>query len=457
MPKAAVGRRETPIDHKERSTLGTLNSFAVDLISIPNTEDLFWYVAQNVVGRLNFVDCVIYRADDEQTSLVQVAAWGEKNPFGRSILNPMKIPFGQGITGQVAHRREPIIIDDLRLDQNYIEDTQRACSEICVPIVCNNRVVGVIDSEHPKPGAFGPSELEVLTTIAAMTSAKLELLAEAERSNQRYHDLVAAHAQLSQATTSQKALEAELYDARKLETVGRLTGCFAHEFNNLLTVISGNLELLDEAVVEESFEGSLSDARQAAGRAAELIQSMLTYSQRAKMSPEPTNLNALVSTIVKQDLPLKSHSLELALEQGLNAVNIDRKMFKTAFRNLVLNARDAMPTGGKIRVETKAVRHTQLEDRSLVTRLQPGDYIRLSVHDDGPGVSADIVQQIFDPFYTTKPIGSGTGLGLSLILGFMQQSGGTVAVQTDADQGSIFHLYFPAKTSNENLSLTMHR
>ena len=175
------------------------------------------------------------------------------------------------------------------------------------------------------------------------------------------------------------------------------------------------------------------------------------------MSPEPTNLNALVATIVKQDLPLKSHSLELAFEQGLNAVNIDRKMFKTALRNLVLNARDAMPTGGKIRVETKAVRHTQLEDRSLVTRLQPGEYIRLSVHDDGPGVSADIVQQIFDPFYTTKPIGSGTGLGLSLILGFMQQSGGTVAVQTDADQGSIFHLYFPAKTSNENLSLTMHR
>jgi len=140
--------------HFEAVMLRTLNAFAVDLISIPNAEDLFWYVAQNVVGRLHFVDCVIYEANED----------------------------------------------------------------------------------------FGQSEREFLTTVAAMTSAKLELLAEAERSNQRYYELVASHAQLTREISSRKALEQQLFEARKLEAVGRLSGGFAHDFNNLLTVISGNLE-----------------------------------------------------------------------------------------------------------------------------------------------------------------------------------------------------------------------
>ena len=102
----------------EATALRTLNTFAVDLITIPSVEDLFWYVAQNVVGKLHFVDCVIYQANEAQTELTQVAAWGEKNPYGREILNPMIIPFGHGITGQVAQTQSAIIIKDLLKDQN---------------------------------------------------------------------------------------------------------------------------------------------------------------------------------------------------------------------------------------------------------------------------------------------------------------------------------------------------
>ena len=235
-------------DNKNRTndaqTLRTLNTFAVDLISIPSVEDLFWYVAQNVVGRLNFVDCVIYQADENQTELTQVSAWGEKNPFGRNIVNPLVIPFGRGITGKVAQGRKAIIIGDLLKDQNYISDTQPARSEICVPLISSGRVVGVIDSEHPMPDAFGDAELEVLSTVAAMTSAKLELLAATDRANRQYHDLVESHARLTNEINNRKALEAKLYEARKHEAIGRLTGRFAHEFNNLLTVIAGNLEFL---------------------------------------------------------------------------------------------------------------------------------------------------------------------------------------------------------------------
>ena len=115
---------EIDIQNGEIKTLRTLNSFAVDLISIPSVEDLFWYVARNVVGRLKFNDCVIYQANETQTELLQVAALGEKNPFGRNILNPLQIPFGSGITGQVAARREAIVVHDLSLDKNYITDPQ---------------------------------------------------------------------------------------------------------------------------------------------------------------------------------------------------------------------------------------------------------------------------------------------------------------------------------------------
>lgn len=457
MPKNAAELCDAPTELDERATLRTLNSFAIDLISIPNIEDLFWYVAQNVVGRLKFVDCVIYLANDEQTSLVQVAALGEKNPFGRSIVNPLKIPFGQGITGRVAQSREAIIVDDLFMDQNYIEDTQRARSEICVPIVCDNRVMGVIDSEHTEPAAFGAPELEVLTTIAAMTSAKLELLAEADRSNQRYHDLVAAHAQLSLATTNRKALETELFNARKLETVGRLTGRFAHEFNNLLTVISGNLEFLNEAISDGPFLETLQAAQTASSRGAELIHSMLAYSQRATLSPEHVSLNVIVHDIIARDISTHVGRVDLTLGEDLGPIHADPKVLETVLLHLIRNARDAMPLGGDVHIETESITHEPTDERPFATALMPGRYVRLSVRDNGDGIPPEETQLIFDPFYTTKPAGSGTGLGLSMTLGFMQQSGGTVAVQSVPRTGTTFQLYFPALTSGGNDLLTNGR
>lgn len=435
----------------EAATLRTLNAFAVDLMSIPTVEDLFWYVAQNVVGHLNFLDCVIYQANDAQTELVQVAALGEKNPFGRSILNPLKIPFGKGITGQVAEAREAIVRDDLLLDQDYITDTKVARSEICVPIICGNRIAGVIDSEHPEPNAFGAAELEVLITIAALTGAKLMQLAEADRSKRRYHELVEAHAQLSQEVTNRRALEAELFTARKLEAVGRLTGQFAHEFNNLLTVISGNLEFLEEDIPDGMPAETLAAAQQAAQRGGEVIQSMLTFSQRTRLSPEIADLNDFVTAFCADPNNVAPQLVALELGHSIAQVNVDLNIFKSILRHLVGNARDALRDDGIIHIETKNIIHTLRDTRQLSSALMPGHYVRLSVSDNGAGIGQDDLQQIFDPFFTTKPVGEGKGLGLSMVLGFMQQSGGTVEVQSDLGKGSTFHLYFPAETDIERL------
>ncbi|RUS65216.1 GAF domain-containing protein [Pseudorhodobacter sp. E13] len=397
---------------------------------------------------------MIYQANAEQTTLTQVAAWGEKNPFGRSILNPLVIPFGKGITGTVAQEREPAIIDDLLKDQNYIPDTEPARSEICVPLVLDNRVLGVIDSEHPAIGAFGPADLETLTTVAAMTSAKLALLEEAERSSRRYNDLLKTHAELSAEKDSRRALETRLFEARRLESIGRLTGKFAHDFNNLLTVVCGNLELLEGEISSPDAQAFLQDGKEAAVRGTKLIHDMLAFSRKARHVPDLIDLNKVVADICQKDDRGFGPIVEVSLASQLWSIRLDRSATDNALRNLMTNARDAGTATGRILISTGNVRLSRSNMPPLTNELEPGNYVRLRVQDFGSGISDTDVYRIFDPFFTTKPVGSGSGLGLSMVLGFVQQSGGAVGVTTCIGQGSTFDLYFPATTADGNNSLT---
>ena len=439
----------------EAAVLRTLNRFAIDLITIPGEEDLFWYVAQNVVGRLNFVDCIIYQANTEQTELKQVAAWGEKNPFGRSIVNPLVIPFGRGITGSVAASQKAVIVDDLLNDRNYIPDTQLARSEICVPLVFRGRLVGVIDSEHPEPSAFGNTELEILSTVAAMTSAKLELLSEARRSAQRYEDLVVAHSQVTQEVNTRKALEAKLFEARKMEAIGRLSGRFAHEFNNLLTTVLGNLELMGFVELPDESKAFLDQAVIAAGDGARLVRDMLTFAQRTRLVPAEINLNSLIMTFCQTNAYRLARSIDLDLAEDLWPLSADKAALDSILFNLVENAQDAVADGGSIRISTQNDLHTILDRDALGIDLPAGRYVQLIVTDTGAGIPENRLSQIFDPFFTSKPVGSGTGLGLSIVLGFAQQSGGGVTVKSELGQGSTFQVTLPVLGAAKNLPLTM--
>lgn len=454
MDHPAATLSETWGQINEASALRTLNTFAVDLIGIPSAEDLFWYVAQNVVGRLNFVDCVIYQANPEQTELKQVAAWGEKNPYGRSIINPLVIPFGRGITGKVAQTRKAIVVDDLLKDHNYIPDTNVARSEICVPLMFLGRVVGVIDSEHPSPKAFGDAELEILSTVAAMTGAKLELLAEAQRSTQRYHDLVASHAQLTQEVTTRKALEAKLFEAKKLEALGRLTGRFAHEFNNIMTAILGNLEFLEATTTDPESVEFLDQAKVAALRGSRLMRDMLVFAQRTRLDPVTLDLNSLVSRVCLAHKTGLASNVELDLADKIWMVSADSKALEKVLLNLVENAQDATITDDKLRIKTENIFHTLPDNFNPSAALLPGRYVCLSVADSGKGIAEDQLSQIFDPFFTSKLIGTGTGLGLSIVRGFAQQSGGAVTCTSEVGRGSTFQVYLPALHDDGNHSLT---
>ncbi|WP_439123336.1 ATP-binding protein [Marivita sp.] len=428
------------------NVLRTLNEFAVDLIGIPNATDLFWYVARNVVGRLGFVDCVIYTADPEAGELTQVAALGDKNPHGRTIVNPLVIPFGKGITGKTAQTAAPTIVDDLLLNANYIEDAQPARSEICVPLLSKGKVVGVIDSEHPDAHAFGAAELEILTTVAAMTSAKLELLHEAQRSQQRYADLVRTHAKLSEEICSRKAVEAELHEARQRQGLGQLTGRLAHDFNNLLTVISGNLELIEAYFKEPSSRRFLKEASLASNNAVKLVSDLLAYGQRSKLTPVETDMNRLVEDICALSVVPREVTLNLDLSPIDLVVMTDLAGAKSAIHAVITNAVEAMPNGGALTVATDLVGHSTMSQAALPRDLIPNLYVLVRVTDTGNGISPQQLQQMFDPFFSTKQSGAGRGMGLSTVQGFMSQSGGGVRAACDPSGGTVLELYFPAKT-----------
>lgn len=247
-------------------------------------------------------------------------------------------------------------------------------------------------------------------------------------------------------TTKQRLVEEQLRQSQKMEAVGQLTGGIAHDFNNLLQGITGSLEIIQKRIAQGRFAGLdrfVSGATTAANRAAALTHRLLAFSRRQPLDPRPVNVNALLKSM--EDLVRRtigeSVDLVLDLAEGLSRTRCDPNQLENAVLNLVINARDAMPHGGRLTVET-ANRQRDAQEASGPGGAS-GEYICVSVTDTGTGMSADTIAKAFEPFFTTKPIGQGTGLGLSMIYGFAQQSKGHTQVHSEIGKGTRFELYLP--------------
>ena len=246
--------------------------------------------------------------------------------------------------------------------------------------------------------------------------------------------------------TEQRQAEEALRQSQKMEAVGQLTGGLAHDFNNLLTGISGSLELLGTRVRQgriDDIERYVVAAQGASKRAAALTHRLLAFSRRQTLDPRPTDVNRLVHDIA--DLIRRTVGPEIALEVvgtvGLWTALVDPNQLENALLNLAINARDAMPDGGRLTVETG---NRWMDERAARERdLPPGQYLSLCVSDTGTGMAPDIVARAFDPFFTTKPLGQGTGLGLSMIYGFARQSGGQVRIYSEVGEGTMVCIYLP--------------
>ncbi len=572
MPAKGGGRKR----QSRQGLFESINAFALQLFTLGRKTDLYWYVARNVVGKLGFDDCVVYDLDQEHGLLVQAAAIGPKNPKGQTITNRLQIPVGKGVTGWVAERGEPSIVADLAADPRYIPDLEPAASEICVPLMIDGRVVGVIDCESPEPDHFDENDLDLLISVAAMTSAKLRLLQDAQVAllrnqelseiNRRLQaeidarrsaesavqtrdawlrailenapieialkdregrimaisrnvakdqgrglgdyigkttaelippDVAAAYMAadrkivedgrpIQQAVTEEwegrtrhflnekfplrddsghiigicsltsdmtqlKEAEQRLHQAQKMEAIGQLTGGIAHDVNNLLAVIQGNAELiLDERATCDDYVAAIMKATE---RGADLTQRLLAFARQQPLRPQRTAVDRLVieaTTLLKRILG-PSIQIMIDLPRNLWTTTVDPGQLENVILNLALNARDAMPDGGRLSIacfnRRLGLQHLVIKDGAPV-----GDYICLEVADNGCGMSPAVLAKAFEPFFTTKDEGKGSGLGLSMVYGFAKQSAGHATIDSVEGKGTKIRLYLPRSAGKEVLT-----
>jgi signal transduction histidine kinase len=259
---------------------------------------------------------------------------------------------------------------------------------------------------------------------------------------------------IAEDVTEKRKLERQLAQSQKMEAVGQLTGGVAHDFNNILTVITGTIEILAASVADKPKLAAIAKLiDDAAERGADLTRQLLAFARKQPLQPNETDINALVIETARLLRPTLGEGIEIESMLGDDAwpALIDRSQLSTAILNLAINARDAMPNGGKLTLETKNV----LLDEAYAAAnpdAHPGPYVMIAVSDTGSGIPAAIRDKVFEPFFTTKEVGKGTGLGLSMVYGFVKQSNGHVKIYSEEGHGTTFKLYLP-RASGETLPM----
>jgi signal transduction histidine kinase/CheY-like chemotaxis protein len=263
---------------------------------------------------------------------------------------------------------------------------------------------------------------------------------------ERTRQLEEANEKLRQEIAERKQVEAALQQAQKMEVLGQMTGGIAHDFNNLLTAVLGNLELATRRGTDENIRRFLDGATLAAQRGAKITSQLLAFSRIQRLQTEPIDLNAVVGAM--GDLLVRAIGgtvrIETIREPKLWRANADPSQIESVILNLALNARDAMPEGGRLTITTANVSHG---DRKKPAELATGDYVCVSISDTGTGMTDEVLRKAFEPFFTTKPVGSGTGLGLSQVYGIAKQTGGTVAIDSQVGKGTTVRVYLPRTTA----------
>jgi signal transduction histidine kinase/CheY-like chemotaxis protein len=280
--------------------------------------------------------------------------------------------------------------------------------------------------------------------VADLSAARDNLEA---RVRDRTVELDAAYATLHREMEARLETESRLQQAQKMEAIGQLTGGVAHDFNNLLAVIAGNTELLAEQIDDPSADREFQAVLRACARGAQLTQRLLAFSRKQALQPQAVDVNGLIGSMM--DMLARTLGSDVHIRFGpapdLPAARVDPGQLENAILNLSLNARDAMPAGGELEIMSQSV---SLSETSRIVgeapdALPPGRYVMVAVRDSGVGIPPDRIDKVWEPFFTTKPAGEGTGLGLSMVYGFVHQSGGQVTIDSAVGKGTIVRLFLP--------------
>ena len=448
--------RQIAADKEQRQTLETLNQTGQALAAEVDLEQIVQMVTDAGVELTGAqFGAFFYNILGEQGEkfVLYTLSGAERSKFEHfGMPRPTEV-FGPTFRGEGIIRSEDILLDP-RYGKNAPHKGMPkghlpVRSYLAVPVRSRSgEVLGGILFGHPEPGRFKQQHEELMVGIAAHAAIAVDnsrLYADLKRLNstleQRFQDALA----------EQALAEDALRQAQKMEAVGQLTGGIAHDFNNLLAGILGSLEIIERRLAQgrtEDLERFISAAQISGRRAAALTQRLLAFSRRQTLDPKPTDVNRLVCGM--EDLISRTIGPAVKLEvvgaAGLWPTKVDPAQLESALLNLAINARDAMPEGGRITIETA---NKWLDARAGAERdLKQGQFISICVTDSGTGIPKDIVNRIFDPFFTTKPIGQGTGLGLSMIHGFVRQSGGQVRVYSEDGHGTTMCIYLPRYTGS---------
>jgi signal transduction histidine kinase len=275
-----------------------------------------------------------------------------------------------------------------------------------------------------------PTRIQLRQALEALEE-EVRLRRSAEAMAQRFREI--------------EATESQVRQAQKMEAIGQLTGGVAHDFNNILTVITGTIEILGEAVKDRPHLAQITNMiGAAAARGADLTKHLLAFSRRQPLQPRSVDVNAVVVEAARLLRPTLGEQIEIEsmLAHDSAPALIDPSQLSTAILNLALNARDAMPNGGKLTLETKNV---VLDENyaAMSSEVTPGNYVLIAVSDSGKGIPASLLEKVFEPFYTTKDVGRGSGLGLSMVYGFVKQSNGHIRIYSEEGHGTTVKLYLP--------------
>ena len=333
------------------------------------------------------------------------------------------------------------------------------CSYLAVPVTSRTgEVIGGLFFGHSERDRFDERHERLMIGIAAQAAIAIDNarlyeasqreIAERTRAQEELRELnETLERRVAEAVAEREAAAEALRQAQKMEAVGQLTGGVAHDFNNLLTIITGNMDMARRSL-ERGDSGramrAVDNAQKGADRATSLTQRLLAFSRRQPLDPRPIDIDRLVlgmSDLLNRALG-ETIRLEIVTTPGLWKVEADPNQLENCLLNLAVNARDAMPEGGKLTIET-ANAHIDESYSAAHAEVAPGNYVVVAVSDTGMGMSSDILERVFEPFFTTKEVGRGTGLGLSMVYGFIKQSGGHVKLYSEEGAGTTIKIYLP--------------
>ena len=416
------------------------------------------YAAAEIIGRTLEVSRAGYGLVDPQAETITIARdWNA--PGIETLAGVLSFrDFGSYI--EDLKRGDTALVVDARTDPRTAAtapalEAISARAVMNMPLTEQGGLVALLYLNHESARAWPEDELTFIRDVAERT----RMATERRRAERHLATLAATlERQVDERTSALMETEAALRQAQKMEAVGQLTGGIAHDFNNLLTGITGSLDIIGKRLAEgrvSETDRFITAAQGAARRASSLTHRLLAFSRRQTLEPKPTDIHKLAAGM--EELIQRTMGPQITVESvhgaGVWPTMIDPGQLENALLNLCINARDAMPGGGRLTIESG---NRWMDHRSAAERgLEPGQYVSLCVSDTGSGMSPEVIARAFEPFFTTKPIGQGTGLGLSMIYGFVQQSGGQVRIYSEPEQGTMVCLYLPRYLGEADAAVDM--